>query len=59
MNQEDWQVWEKLSETKSLNLKSYINVKTSLDNPLVSTKLHIFRFVASIVEPFLKQFETD
>ena len=30
-----------------------------LDDPLVIAKLHFFSYVAGIVEPFLKQFQTD
>ena len=53
------QIWEKLPRSKRPNSKSYIHVKTSLDDPLVIAKLHFFSYVASIVEPFLKQFQSD
>ena len=34
-------------------------VKSSLSYPLVIAKLHFFNYNADILEPFLKQFQTD
>ena len=53
------QFLEKLPKSKCPNSKNYINVKTSLDDPLVIALLHFFSYVTVIVEPFLKQFEID
>ena len=51
--------WENFPKSKRPNLKSYINVKTSLDDPLIIAKLHFFCYVPGIVELLLKQFQTD
>jgi len=51
--------WEKLPKSKRPNSKSYVNVKSSLEDSLVLAQLHFFSYVAGIVEPFLKKFQTD
>ena len=39
--------------------RSYSNLKNSLDDPLIHAKLIFFSYVAYIIEPFLKKFQTD
>lgn len=48
-------IWEKFPKSKCPNSKSYINFKTSFDNPLIIAKLHFFSYAAGIVEPIFKQ----
>ena len=48
-----------MKKSKQLNCKSYSNLKNGLDDPLIHAKLNFFSYVASIIEPFLKKFQTD
>ena len=51
--------WEKLQKSKRPLSKSYLTVKESVEDPLVTAKLHFFSFVSSIVEPYLRKYQTD
>ena len=44
---------------KCPNSKTYVNIKTSLDDPLIIVKLPFLSYVAGIVEPFMKPFQTN
>ena len=48
------QFWDKLAKSKQPNLKSYFNLKNSLDDPLIHAKLNFFSYVAYIIETFKK-----
>ena len=51
--------WEKLQKSKRPSSKSYLTVKESAEDPLVAAKLQFFSFVSSIVEPYLRKYQTD
>ena len=51
--------WEKLQKSKRPSSKSYLTVKESVEDPLVTAKLQFFSFVSSIVEPYLWKYQTD
>ena len=51
--------WEKLQKSKRPSSKSYLTVKESVEDPLVTAKLQFFSFVSSIVEPYLRKYQTD
>ena len=51
--------WEKLQKSKRPSSKSYLTVKESVEDPLVAAKLQFFNFVSSIVEPYLRKYQTD
>ena len=51
--------WEKLQKSKRPSSKSYLTVKKSVEDPLVTAKLQFFSFVSSIVEPYLRKYQTD
>ena len=53
------QFLDKLMKWKQPNSKSYSNLKNGLDDPLIHAKLNFFSYVAYIIEPFLKKFQTD
>ena len=50
---------EKLQKSKRPSSKSYLAVKESVEDPLVTAKLQFFCFVSSIVEPYLRKYQTD
>ena len=51
--------WEsKLKSKRSLS-KSYENLKAAVNDPLTTAKLQLFLFVAGILQPFLKSYQTD
>ena len=52
------QFWDKLANSKQPNLKSYFNLKNSLDDPLIHAKLNFFSYVAYIIQLLLKKFQT-
>ena len=51
--------WEKVQKSKRPSSKSYLTVKGSVEDPPVTAKLQFFSFVSSIVEPYLRKYETD
>ncbi|XP_066934412.1 uncharacterized protein [Clytia hemisphaerica] len=51
--------WEKKPPNKRPKSKSYANVKTAVNDPLTVVKLKFFAYVAGILEPFLKMYQTD
>jgi len=51
--------WEKLPKSKRPSSKSYFAVKDAVDDPLIPAKLQFFSYVAGIVEPFLRLYQTD
>lgn len=51
--------WEKLPKSKRPSSKSYFAVKDAVDDPLIQAKLQCFSYVAGIVEPFLRLYQTD
>ena len=51
--------WEKLQKSKRPSSKSYLTVKKSVEDPLVTVKLQFFSFVSSIVESYLRKYQTD
>ena len=46
--------WKKLPKSKQPSSKSYMAVKDRVDDQLITAKLSFFSFVASLVEPLLK-----
>ena len=52
------QFWDKLTKSKQSNSKSYSNLKNGFDDPSIHAKLGFFSYVACIIEPFLKKFQT-
>ena len=51
--------WERLPKSKRPKSKSYEKVKCALVDPLLIVKHNFFSYVAGMVEPFLKKFQTD
>ena len=51
--------WENLPKNKRPSSKSYVNVKTAIADDLTVTKLTFFSYVASLMEPYLKKYQTD
>ena len=51
--------WEKPQKSKRPASKSYLTVKESVEDPLVAAKYQFFSFVSSIVEPYLRKYQTD
>ena len=50
---------EKLKKSKQPSSKSYLTVKESVEDPLVTDKLQFVSFVSNIVEPYLRKYQTD
>ena len=50
--------WEK-KPSKRPKSKSYANVKNAVNDPLTEVKLEFFAYIAGILEPFLKMYQTD
>ena len=51
--------WEQLPKSKRPKSKSYESIKAAAHDVLTVAKLEFFSYVASIVEPFLKCYQTD
>ena len=51
--------WEKLQKSRRPSSKSYLTVKESIEDPLVTAKLQFFSFVSIIVEQYLRKYQTD
>ena len=51
--------WNSLSKSKRPSSKSYHTLKAALDDKLMPTKLHSFEHIASIIELYLKRYQTD
>ena len=50
---------EKLPKSKQPSSSSYVVIKDGVKNLFLPPKLHFFCYVAGIVEPFLKEYQTD
>ena len=46
-------------KSKRPSSKSYLIIKESVEDPLVTAKLQFFSFVSSIAEPYLRKYQTD
>ena len=51
--------WESKPKSKRPSSKSYENLKAAVNDPLTTAKLQFFSFVAGILQPFLKSYQTD
>ena len=51
--------WEKLPQSKRRKCKSYHNVKNAASDNLVAVKLEFFSYITSILQPFLKSYQSD
>ena len=51
--------WEEQPSSKRPKSKSYGYVKTAVDDSLTDVKLEFFAYIAGILEPFLKMYQTD
>ena len=51
--------WEKLPESKQPSSNSYVVIKDVVKDLFLPAKLRFFCYVAGIVEPFLKEYQTD
>ena len=51
--------WEKLPKSKQPSPNTYVVIKDAVKNLFLPAKLHFFCYVAGIVEPFLKEYQTD
>ena len=51
--------WNTLTKSKRPKSKSYDTLKLALEDNFILPKLNFFAYVASIVEPFLKKYQTD
>lgn len=51
--------WDKLPKYKQPSSKSYLNVKSAVDDVLTKVKLKFFCFVAGILKPFLTKYQSD
>ena len=51
--------WEKLPKSKQPSSNSYVVIKDAVKDLFLPEKLDFFCCVAGIVEPFLKEYETD
>ena len=51
--------WDSLPKSKRPSSKSYDTLKAVLDDKLMPAKLHFFDHIASIIEPYLKRYQTD
>ena len=51
--------WESKPQSKRPSSKSYENLKAAVNDPLTAAKLQFFSFVAGILQPFLKSYQTD
>ena len=51
--------WNKLPKSKQPKSKSYEDVLQTGDDPFTTTKLTFFSYVAGILEPYLKKYQSD
>ena len=51
--------WESKPKSKRPSSKSYENLKAAVNDPLTTAKLQFFSFVAGILQPFIKSYQTD
>ena len=51
--------WKSLPKSKRLKCKSYETLKVAFDDHLIIPKLQFFNYVANIVDPFLRKYQTD
>ena len=51
--------WESKPKSKRPSTKSYENLKAAVDDPLATANLQLFLFVAGILQPFFKLYQTD
>ena len=51
--------WNTLPRSKQPSSKSYLNVKISCADPLYLAKFKFFSFFASMLEPYLRLYQTD
>jgi len=51
--------WEKLPKSKRPSSKSYASVLSSVNDAFLTAKLCFFSFLASLVEPFLRKYQSD
>ena len=54
-----YKFWDGLVKSKRPSSKSYLNLKTAVDDPLYTAKLSFFSYLAGILQPFLVQYQTD
>ena len=53
-----FQYWLRLSKSRQPKGKSFDKVKLAVEDPLTTAKLSFFSYLASLLEPFLKQYQT-
>ena len=51
--------WEKLPPSKRPKSESFLNVQEAVKDSLKSLKLYFFSFIASLMEPYLRAYQTD
>ena len=51
--------WKKQPRSKQPKCQSYENVKVAVNDNLTIVKLEFFAYIASIMEPFLKSYQSD
>ena len=51
--------WENLPPSKRPKSKSFLNVQEAVKDSLNLLKLDFFSFIASLVEPYLRAYQTD
>ena len=51
--------WKSLPKSKRQKCKSYETLKVAFDDHLMIPKLQFFNYVANIVEPFLRKYQTE
>ena len=51
--------WEKLPPSKRPKSKSFFNVQEAVNDSLKLLKLNFFSFIASLMEPYLRAYQTD
>ena len=51
--------WQSLSKSKRPNFKSYEVVVEAVADQLVVAKLHFFSYVANLLKPHLKNFQSE
>ena len=51
--------WNSLPRSKQPSSKSYLNLKKSCAAPVCPAKLKFFSFFASMLEPYLRLYQTD
>lgn len=51
--------WNKLPKYKQPSCKSFVNLNKAVKDPLTEAKISCFSFICSLVEPYLKKFQSD